>query len=665
MKESELAKLFREELTKHLAILRDGSLRRQAWILSIESLEGAARMVGRTALANSLKSASKTLKSGDEKGRDEAIASVESAMANEPSSSSDRSPVWPEPPPDLAPRVIDESLRVHYTNEVSDRISQLDASLGPDQDPVSALLDVYRHVHTIKGAASAAGDAPMAWFCHGLEERLRLVPHEEKAAKDALQMVSRYRGALGAFSEDPETALLILRSKGASLPPQRAGDIRRPPRDDDATVRVEAHSVDRLLDRLVEMDWMREQSSAKSARVRDAAMEVRRLRADVEEALRLIGPPKPWGAPAHALRKIERATKVLARVGEDLDDVAHAHKENDTVLRENSGQMKMDLSHLRHAPVGRLFRRIRQAVLSEAERAHLEVDVRFVGAEESIDRQLADDLVEPLLQLARNAIAHGIEPPDVREARGKGRRATVKLAAKKRVGRLILSVTDDGGGVDIERVRSRAVEEEILTHAESATMEADSILGTLFLPGFSTKETPDLLAGRGMGLDIVLARVRRLGGTVRLSNLPGEGLEVIVEIPIDGGVASALWVRAGEHRVAFLSSYVKRVCGLADVPGEHPHLAACIDWREEKKSKHLLELELSGGEPFFVGVDEIFGVDDAPLRPLSPLVSRMGPFRGAMLRPDGSLCLVIDVFALATRARVQERRKSDFPRAMG
>ena len=79
---------------------------------------------------------------------------------------------------------------------------------------------------------------------------------------------------------------------------------------------------------------------------------------------------------------------------------------------------------------------------------------------------------------------------------------------------------------------------------------AEEVFNLIFEPGFSTAETTTLTAGRGMGLDIVLARVRRLGGTVRLSNLPGEGLEVIVEIPIDGGVASALWVRAGEHRVA-------------------------------------------------------------------------------------------------------------------
>lgn len=664
MKENEVTNLFREELTKHLAILRDGSVRRESWILSIESLEGAARMLERAPFADALKSAAKLLKSGDEKGRSDAVRLVEAALAGDEIGLVGRGPAWPEPPADLPPRSIDESLRAHYVNEVADRMSQLDSSLSPDQDAISALLDVYRHVHTIKGAASAAGDAPMAWFCHGLEERLRVVPRNEKAAKDALQMVSRYRGALGAFAEDPEAALLILRSKGASVPPQRAAEVRRA-REDDATVRVDAHSVDRLLDRLIEMDWMREQSSAKSARVREVAMEVRRLRAEVEEALRLIGPPKPWGAPAHALRKIERAAKVLARVGEDLNDVAHTHKESDTVLRENSGQMKMDLSHLRHAPVGRLFRRIRQAVLSEAEREKREVDVRFVGAEESIDRQLADDLVEPLLQLARNAIAHGIETPDVREARGKDRRATVKLSAKKRAGRLVLSVTDDGAGVDLERVRLRAVEEQILTLDESNAMDTDSLLGTLFLPGFSTKETTDLLAGRGMGLDIVLARVRRLGGTVRLSNLPGEGLEVKVEIPIDGGVASALWVRAGSHRVAFVSSHVKRVCGVNDIPGDHSHLAACIDGKEEKKAKHLIELELSNGDPFFVGVDEIYGVEDAPIRPLSPLVSRLGPFRGAMLRPDGSLCLVIDAFTLATRARVHERRKSDFPRAMG
>src|SRR5262249_33844810 len=147
------------------------------------------------------------------------------------------------------------------------------------------------------------------------------------------------------------------------------------------------------------------------------------------------------------------------------------------------------------------------------------VAVHTHGADEPVDRRLVEALMEPCLQLARNAIAHGIEPSDVRESLGKPPEATLTFSAIRTGSRLSVAIADDGAGVDVSAVRARAVETGVVTEVLAEAADDQTLLELLFLPGFSTRgQSPDLLAGRGIGLDITLASVQRLGGTIRLAS---------------------------------------------------------------------------------------------------------------------------------------------------
>jgi chemotaxis protein histidine kinase CheA len=681
-RDPELTRLLTMELERHLVALEDDAGKLDTDALestrrAVHALKGSAGLAGEPELASAMQRLERRLREGEHAAIGDIIDTIKLAIRRLSSGETAIDQAWPEPPPDLVPRMLEPSVRSQYVEEITDRLAQIDASLGSARDPIDAATAIYRHVHTMKGAASATGDEPMAWFCHGLEERLRVGASSRETATAVLQEVARYRGVLGGLLDEPEAALATLRGLPARprpvlRPSQRPGpapeeDVRVG--DGEATIRVSAQAVDRLLDHVGGIAVARERVAARVTRASAQARTLRRLRAELAEALRLIGPPRPWGAPAAALRRVERAAQTLAELGDELDGVAEQLEESDHALKDNTGAAKKLLSAMRQTPIRGMFTRLSTAALAEARRTGRLLAVRTVGADEPIDRRLAEQLVEPCLQLTRNAIAHGIETPDAREALGKPREATLTFSARKVASRLVVTISDDGAGVDVPAVRSRAVDSGLVTEVLAEAADDQTLLELLFLPGFSTRgQSPDLLAGRGIGLDITLASVQKLGGSIRLSSRPRWGFEARVDVPIETGLATVLWVTAGgiEHALPALHT---RGIRLNEGPEAEriPHLAACLEPANLGRAPYVVDLEvgLETTSLLAVGVDAVGVTEEVLVRELSPLLRGMGPFAGAIVRGDGSLRLALDIHALAPRARalgrVPEGRVSEPP----
>jgi two-component system chemotaxis sensor kinase CheA len=672
-RDPELTRLLTMELERHLVALEENAGKRDEAALestrrTVHALKGSAGLAGEPELASAMQRLERRLREADQSALEDIVETVKRAIRRLSKGETAIDQAWPEPPPDLLPSAIEPLLRAQYVAEVVDRLAQIDDALGSSIDPVDAASAVYRHVHTMKGAASAAGDEPMAWFCHGLEERLRNGSASRESATSALREVAKYRAVLGGLLDEPEAALATLRGLPLrSRPPLRPSS--RPstwPDDEarvaegDATIRVSAQSVDRLLDHIGGIAVARERVAARVVRASGQARNLRRLRAELAEALRLIGPPRPWGAPAAALRRVEHAAQSLVELGDELDQVSEQLEQSDHALKENAGAAKKLLSAMRQMPVRGMFTRLSGAALAEARRTGRLLSIRTVGAEEPIDRRLAEQLVEPCLQLTRNAIAHGIETPDVREALGKPREATLTFTARKLASRLVITISDDGAGVDVPAVRKRAVESGVVTEVLADAADDQTLLELLFLPGFSTRgQSPDLLAGRGIGLDITLASVQKLGGSIRLSSRPRWGFEARVDVPIETGLATVLWVTAGDHEHALPAIHTRGI-RINDGPEAEriPHLGACLEAVEHApRAPYTVDLDVGLEAPSLltVGIDAVGTTEEVLVRELSPLLRGLGPFAGAIVRGDGSLRLALDVHALAPRMRALGR----------
>jgi two-component system chemotaxis sensor kinase CheA len=523
----ELRRLLIDELRRHLTVLETRPLPADTGRRAVHALKGAAGLADERELANALQRVERRFREGDESALESSALLVRTAADRLSRGESALGVEWPEPPDDLRATVLEPSLRSHYDAELRDQLAGIDRALAEPAPSVDDARALHRHVHTIKGGASAVGDDAMAWFCHGLEERLSLTEASEVGATRVLREAAKWRAVLSMLVEDVDAALAFLRSPpsrlrasvhpASSRPSMRTQD-DEPVRavSEEATIRVATGSVDRLLDRFVAIDLVRERLASRIEVAREQSRELRRLRADLADALRLIGPPRPWGAPAAALRRVEWTATSLASLGEELDLAAQDLRGGDQILRESVSDARHELSAMRLTPLRRLFARLSAVVETESRRLGRTIIVRTEGTGETVDRRIGELLVEPCLQLIRNAVAHGIEEPAVRLAAGKPEAGTVSVTAKKVGGRLTITIEDDGAGVDIARVRTRAVDLGAIAPTVAEVADDGTLLALLFLPGFSTRETSDLLSGRGVGMDISLVAIQKLGGQIRL-----------------------------------------------------------------------------------------------------------------------------------------------------
>jgi two-component system chemotaxis sensor kinase CheA len=213
------------------------------------------------------------------------------------------------------------------------------------------------------------------------------------------------------------------------------------------------------------------------------------------------------------------------------------------------------------------------------------------------------------------------------------------------------------------------VEAGLVTEILAEAADDQTLLELLFFPGFSMRgQSPDLLAGRGIGLDITLSAVQKLGGAIRLTSRHHQGFEARVEVPIESGLATVLWVTADgvEHALPAVNTKRVRLNDGRDAD-RIPHLAACLEPRPAQRAPFVIEIDVGTDVPerLAVGVDAIGNTEDVLVRTLSPLLWGVGPFAGAIVRGDGSLRLALDIHALAPRARalgrVPEGRVSEPP----
>lgn len=672
--DSELRKLLIQELERHVIALEERPPRLVEVLRALHALKGSAGVAGEPELSAMMDRLNRRLKGGDEEVLGQAAALVRTAIDRLRAGEAAVVARWPIPPDDLVASPLDPLARAQYAAEVSDRLARIDEGLATRGDPVETVRAMYRHLHSMKGAAGAVGDEPMSWFCHGLEDKLEAARSGE-TAQAAIEEVARWRVVLGALLDEPERALGTLRASVRSSQPPRPRiassssnrpsdpDSPRPLEETGATIRVASKDIDRLLDRLDAIDPVREMIASRAERSRESAFGLRDLRSALIEALRLIGPPRPWGAPAAAIRRIDRVIGALALFGDDFEVASGRLGASERKLRDDVTAAKRQLSTMRQTAVGGIFARLTTAIDSEARRNERAVIVRTRGADETVDRRVAELLVEPCLQLVRNAVAHGIEPPEVRASLGKPPSGTVVLGARKVQNRLIVTIEDDGAGVDVAEVRARAVYAGLVTPAIADTADDDTLLSLLFVPGFSTRDSTDLLAGRGIGLEIAQNVIQRMGGAIRLSSRAGEGFSAHIDVPIESGLVTVLWVTAGGDEFAIPAANARKVRKNEGPDSARiPHLLACLDATVSGHASYIVELDLAGDDepasPVAIGVDGVKRTEELLVRRLGPLVAGLGPFAGAIVRGDGSLRLAIDPWAVAPRARAHTAAQS-------
>ncbi|MCU0693731.1 MAG: ATP-binding protein, partial [Polyangiaceae bacterium] len=423
----------------------------------------------------------------------------------------------------------------------------------------------------------------------------------------------------------------------------------------EASLRVPGAALDQVLERLRRLSLASRELGAQFESARRIARQLHASRLELTEARRLIGPPRPWGAPAAAIACIERAVDQLAATTVRLDHLAcHARCKSDA-FQIASHQAHGEIATLRRTTMAHVFDKVRGSVDAAAARLGTSVRIEVRGDATPVDRHIAEALVDPIVQLARNAVVHGIERPEVRGAAGKPLRGRVSLSAEVRGAHLLIVVRDDGAGVNVERLCEQAKRLPDFEHKRA--LDDDALVHLLFTPGLTTYDDADLLAGRGLGLDLALRATRRLGGSIRLRNRPSRGLTATIIVPLsDRGIARVLWVQSGGLRLALPARLVLRVKCTDETQAPAPSLISHLDHRLRHSHERFV---LQVGRPetaaaATISVAEVDGVGAAAVRPVPPLAAVAGLYVGVLVAPDGVPVLLVDALSLVDRSLAAE-----------
>ncbi len=336
-------------------------------------------------------------------------------------------------------------------------------------------------------------------------------------------------------------------------------------------------------------------------------------------------------------------------------------------------ELQANVMKTRMQPLSTVWGKFPRVVRDLAAACGKQVRLEMEGQDTELDRTLVEAVRDPLTHLVRNAVDHGIEPPGERLARGKAAEGRLVLHAAHEGGKVVIEMSDDGGGIDPQRVRARAVQSQLLTADQAARLSDHEAINLVFLPGFSTAERVTQVSGRGVGMDVVRTNVEKIGGTIDLVSRPGQGTTVKLQIPLTLTIIPALIVTSGGDRYAIPQASLQelvRLEGDAARRGvESIHGAPVYRLRGKLLPlvylDRLLQVEaapsadevnivvlLADGRPFGLVVDGIHDTEEIVVKPLQKQLKGLAVFAGATVRGDGRVALILDVLGLAQRAQV-------------
>jgi len=321
-----------------------------------------------------------------------------------------------------------------------------------------------------------------------------------------------------------------------------------------------------------------------------------------------------------------------------------------------TARLQSAVMRTRMQPVGKVFSRFPKVARDVARSLKKEVDLELIGAETELDRNLVEALADPLVHLVRNAIDHGVEMPDLREAQGKPRMGHVRLSAQQEGDYVSIEVQDDGAGIDPEKLRAKAREKGLIDPEAAARLSSEECLHLVFLPGFSTKQQVTDISGRGVGMDVVQSRIRELSGQIQIQSELGRGSRFMIRVPLTLAILPTLLVQAGEDVYALPLARVMEVLhaprtslGWFDgraVLDRRSHTLPLVDlrqWLDVTPAASTLLTIVVCWEPdalaFISGHYE-------PGEPLPKALRGLRGYAGATLIGDGRMALILDVDGL-------------------
>ncbi len=346
-----------------------------------------------------------------------------------------------------------------------------------------------------------------------------------------------------------------------------------------------------------------------------------------------------------------------------IDEQSRRLQETDSLIQDALSRLQDSVMGLRVVPVEMVFKRFPRMVRDLAQAQGKQIRLELLGQEVKIDKAMVESLADPLLHMVRNSADHGIEKPEDRKAAGKPEEAVIRIQAEQQGSRILIKVSDDGRGMDPERIRKKAVERGLIKEDESLQLSRDEILKFIFRAGFSTAEVVTETSGRGVGMDVVRTNVMRMGGNIHLDSELGRGSIFTMQMPLSAAVQQVLLVNTSGQTLAIPGRYVAELIEVNDfdvqtVKGRTAillrgnflpivRLDELLGFEAKPDDEHRFVVVLSDGQRTLgVSVSEFVGRQELFTKDIHPRLSALPGVGGASILGDGRVVLILDAAAI-------------------
>ncbi len=588
-----------------------------------------------------------------------------------------------------------DDLLKEFLSETAENLGTLDSELvrleqNPD-DP-TLLQNIFRIVHTIKGTCGFLG-----------------LPRLQRLAHAGENVLGRFRE--GTLAATPDAVGLVLACiDGIKNIVSSLATTQAEPAGDDAALIAE---LDHLagdgaggeVPPVVDMHAAEEPHADMHAEIHaEMHAEVHpELHVEAPAVAGKVAEPAKTAAPAAERSQAAdigaQAIRVNVDLLEDLMTVASElvltrnqlmqilRTQKDSVfgpalqrLSQVTTELQEGVMKTRMQPIGNAWAKLPRLVRDLARDLGKKLDLRMIGAETELDRQVLEMVKDPLTHMVRNCADHGIELPTDRVAAGKPDTGTITLNAYHVGGHIAVEIGDDGRGLSIERIQKKARANRLVTEAELATMTEQQIQQFVFRPGFSTAEAVTNISGRGVGLDVVRTNIEKIGGTVELRSTPGKGTKFIIKIPLTLAIVSALIVECVKERFAIpqinvvelvhtaanSDHRIERLKGvpvlrLRDkiLPLVSLRKMLGLDTEKAETGKSFVIVTQVGAQNFGIMVDRVFDTEEIVVKPVSPLLRDLSVYSGNTILGDGSVVMILDPNGITALANITVEEKQD------
>lgn len=545
--------------------------------------------------------------------------------------------------------------------EALDRVDPLFVELEQKGYDRELLNDIFRSIHTLKGAAGFLGFQKIVDIAHGAESILKKLRDGEIKLKTShidiiLESVDMLRLLISHIKNkdgiEEETSDLVDRLNNAL---NSEGIEERP--QDIASINSLKEGVAKVTEVAI-VDTPKTELPAASTVEKtflDKKESLQTLRIDVDRVDKVMNLTGEIVLIRNRLLNIATILDSRYPNDESVENLLESVSFLDLVTSD----MQLAVMRMRMQPLKKVFSKFPRLVRDIANAIGKEVDLNITGEDTEVDRSVIEHIGDPLVHIIRNAIDHGIEPIEERIRKGKDRKGRINIDAYQKGNQIIIEIADDGRGIDIEKVKKKALDKSLITPEEYNKLSDEAAINLIFQPGFSTAEVATELSGRGVGMDVVKTNISRLNGYVEINTKKDMGTIFRISLPLTLAIIQSLMVRAGGVTYAIPLGPIEETLlinkkEIRDIAGQkvtivrekvYPvfELSEVLNgYKNGSPDERYLLVIATGDRRFCVAVDELLGQEEVVIKTIDGKYTDSTYVLGATITGDGKVVLIID-----------------------